>query len=195
LHLAGYRFVVLPDAFVIHIEHGKPKWRATANETRVWVNWYSFAHANEYKYRADHKPKKFFTEGWPLLDKPPFTPPALSDGTTAVVAAGGAEGGGGGDGAVECARCGHCKGVEGGVGAAGGASSAEIVALTASVRESTSAALQAAQASADCASSKGTAGEVAGVKSEKAALEQSLKAMQVRVRMLIGCCTRGDRCR
>mmetsp|Transcript_13887 Transcript_13887/g.44486 ORF Transcript_13887/g.44486 Transcript_13887/m.44486 type:complete len:715 (+) Transcript_13887:44-2188(+) len=47
LSLADYRFVVLPDVFVIHLDHPVPKWRSDQNVTRVWVNWYSFVYDRE----------------------------------------------------------------------------------------------------------------------------------------------------
>lgn len=50
LHLAGYRFVVLPDVFAIHMDHPVPKWRAAQNVTRVWVNWYAFIYDREREH-------------------------------------------------------------------------------------------------------------------------------------------------
>ena len=66
LHLAGYNFIVLPDAFVVHIDHGVPTWRNNANKTRIWVNWYSFALEKEAKFGTidSKKPKLFFAPEW-----------------------------------------------------------------------------------------------------------------------------------
>ena len=63
LHLAGFNFIVLPDAFVVHIDHGVPKWRNNANKTRIWVNWYSFALEKEAELGGGGK-KLFFAPKW-----------------------------------------------------------------------------------------------------------------------------------
>eukprot|EP00164_Ancoracysta_twista_P002249 GFYU01002971.1.p1 GENE.GFYU01002971.1~~GFYU01002971.1.p1 ORF type:complete len:649 (+),score=146.51 GFYU01002971.1:144-2090(+) len=47
---AGYKFFVLPEAFVIHIDHGVPKWREQRDLTRIWRNWYDFVFDLEVKY-------------------------------------------------------------------------------------------------------------------------------------------------
>eukprot|EP00945_MAST-04E_sp_MAST-4E-sp1_P003321 g3321.t1 len=75
LYMQDYKFIVLPEAFVIHIEHGVPGWRNTANKTRIWVNWYSFALQKEEQYR-EFKSKSFFSGAWensivPSRDMPP----------------------------------------------------------------------------------------------------------------------------
>ena len=63
LHLAGYNFIVLPEAFVVHIDHGVPKWRNNANKTRIWINWYSFALEKEAELGGGGK-KLFFAPKW-----------------------------------------------------------------------------------------------------------------------------------
>ena len=63
LHLAGYKFIVIPDAFVVHIDHGVPTWRNNANKTRIWVNWYSFALEKEAQLGGSGK-KIFFAPKW-----------------------------------------------------------------------------------------------------------------------------------
>ena len=65
LHLAGYKFIVIPDAFVVHIDHGVPTWRNNANKTRIWVNWYSFALEKEAEFGGSiAAPKLFFSPEW-----------------------------------------------------------------------------------------------------------------------------------
>ena len=51
------------EAFVIHIEHGVPHWRNTANKTRIWVNWYAFALQKEEQFR-DVGAKAYFSGSW-----------------------------------------------------------------------------------------------------------------------------------
>ena len=63
LYARGYNFIVLPEAFVIHIEHGVPHWRNTANKTRIWVNWYAFALQKEEQFR-DVGAKAYFSGSW-----------------------------------------------------------------------------------------------------------------------------------
>ena len=62
LYLEGFQFVVLPEAFVVHIDHGVPSWRNTANKTRIWTNWYAFALEKEASL-GEGKKKLYFAPG------------------------------------------------------------------------------------------------------------------------------------
>ena len=74
LYMRGYNLIVLPEAFVIHIEHGVPHWRNTANKTRIWVNWYSFALQKEEQFR-DVGAKAYFSGSWQRHLKKDELPP------------------------------------------------------------------------------------------------------------------------
>jgi hypothetical protein len=66
LNMAGFQFVVLPEAFVVHMDHGVPAWRNEANTTRIWVNWYSFALEKEAELGGGGRKLYFAPEFWGL---------------------------------------------------------------------------------------------------------------------------------
>jgi len=49
---AGYQFLVLPSVWIVHIDHGVPKWRGKGDimRARVYQNYYSFLAETEMKY-------------------------------------------------------------------------------------------------------------------------------------------------
>ena len=81
LHLSGFHFIVLPEAFVVHIDHGVPTWRNEANKTRIWVNWYSFALEKEAEFGGNaNQPKLFFAPEWWGKQKESMYGDVITDG-------------------------------------------------------------------------------------------------------------------
>lgn len=52
LQAAGFRFVVAPDSFIIHRDHGEPAWRADQSSSESWDNWWLFVRRIRHKYPA-----------------------------------------------------------------------------------------------------------------------------------------------
>jgi hypothetical protein len=54
LNEAGYKFVGLPGVYIIHWDHGVPKWRNKGDlvRVRVWINYFSFLEEIKMKHKT-----------------------------------------------------------------------------------------------------------------------------------------------
>lgn len=48
--IAGFKFLVLPDPFIIHKDHPSPAWRSDQGSEEVWRRWAEFTRAMKFKY-------------------------------------------------------------------------------------------------------------------------------------------------
>ena len=62
LYEAGYKFVGIPNVFIIHWDHGVPKWRNKGDfvRVRVWINYFNFLEEIQMKYKTTIPAKWLF---------------------------------------------------------------------------------------------------------------------------------------